>query len=92
MTTEMSEFPKTPEERLIDYLAEDFKRQHGIDLRRDELALKRLAKGAQDALLGLSAKDVVDIYLPFIAATPKGPLHLKMRLTRGQLDEISAGR
>ena len=88
MTTSPSEFPKSPEERLIDYMAEDFQKQHGIDLRKDELALKRLAKGAQDAVLALSMKDEARIDLPFIAAASKGPLHYKLRLTRAQLDEI----
>ena len=74
--------------KIIDYVAEDFLKKNGVDLRQNELALKRLTEAAQKAELDLLTGDKAEISLPFIAANKKGPLHVNMRLTRAQLDAV----
>ncbi|WP_448521267.1 molecular chaperone DnaK [Pseudothermotoga sp.] len=76
------------DQRIIDWLAEDFKKQHGIDLREDKQALQRLRDAAEKAKIELSTKLETDISLPYIAATSSGPLHLETRLTRSLYESL----
>src|SRR5438309_6899685 len=71
---------------LIDYIAEEFKKEHGIDLRKDQMALQRLKEAAERAKKDLSQATTTDINLPFITADASGPKHLKMSLTRAKLE------
>ncbi|HEY6907760.1 MAG TPA: molecular chaperone DnaK [Myxococcales bacterium] len=76
--------------RIIDWLAGPFQEKHGIDLRKDKMALQRLRDAAEKAKCELSSVKQVDINLPFISAVPKsGPLHLQATLTRDQLESIT---
>ncbi len=75
---------------IIDYIAEDFKGQEGIDLRQDKMALQRLKEAAEKAKQELSSTMTTNINLPFITATNTGPKHLNMDLTRAKFEEISA--
>jgi len=74
--------------RVIDYLAEEFKREQGIDLRRDKLALQRLKEAAEKAKIELSSAKETEINLPFITADASGPKHLVMKLTRAKLEAL----
>jgi molecular chaperone DnaK len=74
--------------RVIDYLAEEFKRDQGIDLRRDKLALQRLKEAAEKAKIELSSSKETEINLPFITADASGPKHLVMKLTRAKLESL----
>lgn len=76
------------DQRIIDWLAEDFKKQHGIDLREDKQALQRLRDAAEKAKIELSSKLETDISLPYIAATSSGPLHLEAKLTRALYESL----
>lgn len=76
------------DQRIIDWLAEEFKKQHGIDLREDKQALQRLRDAAEKAKIELSTKLETDISLPYIAATSSGPLHLETRLTRSLYESL----
>jgi molecular chaperone DnaK len=67
---------------LIDYIAEDFKKTNGIDLRNDRMALQRLKEAAEKAKIELSSAMQANINLPFITADASGPKHLDMTLTR----------
>jgi molecular chaperone DnaK len=71
---------------LIDWLADEFQREHGIDLRGDSVALQRLKEAAERAKIELSSAMTTEINLPFIAAGPAGPVHLMRELQRGQLE------
>jgi molecular chaperone DnaK len=71
---------------IIDMLADDFAAEHGIDLRKDSVALQRLKEAAERAKIELSSAMTTDVNLPFIAAGPAGPLHLIRELERGQLE------
>jgi molecular chaperone DnaK len=71
---------------IIDLLADEFKAQHGIDLRGDSVALQRLKEAAERAKIELSSAMTTDVNLPFIAAGPQGPVHLMRELERGQLE------
>jgi molecular chaperone DnaK len=71
---------------VIDLLADEFQREHGIDLRRDSVALQRLKEAAERAKIELSSAMTTDVNLPFIAAGASGPLHLIRELERGQLE------
>ena len=73
---------------LIDYIAEDFKRQSGIDLRNDKMAMQRLAEAAEKAKVELSSTLTTDINLPFITADAGGPKHLTMSINRAKLEEL----
>jgi molecular chaperone DnaK len=73
---------------LIDYVAEEFKRQQGIDLRRDPMALQRLQEACERAKRELSSAQVTDINLPFITADASGPKHLQMQLTRAKFEQL----
>jgi molecular chaperone DnaK len=74
--------------RVIDYLADEFKRDQGIDLRKDKLALQRLKEAAEKAKIELSSAKETEINLPFITADASGPKHLVMKLTRAKLESL----
>ncbi len=74
--------------RVIDYLAEEFRREQGIDLRKDRLALQRLKEAAEKAKIELSSSKETEINLPFITADASGPKHLVMKLTRAKLESL----
>ncbi len=75
---------------IMDWIAEEFKRQEGIDLRNDRQALQRLKEAAEKAKIELSSILETEINLPFITADASGPKHLQMRLTRSKFEQISA--
>ena len=74
--------------RVIDYLADEFKKEQGIDLRRDKLALQRLKEAAEKAKIELSSSKETEINLPFITADASGPKHLVMKLSRAKLESL----
>jgi molecular chaperone DnaK len=74
--------------RLVDYLAGEFKKETGIDLRGDKLALQRLKEAAEKAKIELSSATQTEINLPFITADQTGPKHLTMKLTRAKLESL----
>src|SRR6202051_3402589 len=74
--------------RVIDYFADEFRREQGIDLRRDKLALQRLKGAAEKAKIELSSSKETEINLPFITADASGPKHLVMKLTRAKLEAL----
>ena len=74
--------------RIIDYLADEFKKDQGIDLRQDRMALQRLKEAAEKAKIELSGSMETDINLPFITADASGPKHLNMKLTRAKLEAL----
>ena len=74
--------------RVIGYLADEFKREQGIDLRRDKLALQRLKEAAEKAKIELSSSKETEINLPFITADASGPKHLVMKLSRAKLESL----
>jgi molecular chaperone DnaK len=76
------------DKKIVDYLAEEFQRNEGIDLRKDSQALQRLTEAAEKAKIELSSATQTDINLPFITATQEGPKHLDMSLTRVKFEEI----
>jgi molecular chaperone DnaK len=73
---------------LIDWIAEEFKKDHGIDLRKDQMALQRLKEAAERAKKDLSQANSTDINLPFITADASGPKHLQMSLTRAKFEQL----
>lgn len=74
--------------RIMDYLAEEFKKDQGIDLRSDRMALQRLKEAAEKAKVELSSTMETDINLPFITADANGPKHLNIKLTRAKLEKL----
>ena len=74
--------------RVMDYLADEFKKEQGIDLRQDRLALQRLKEAAEKAKIELSSATQTDINLPFITADATGPKHLNVTLTRAKLESL----
>ena len=78
------------DQRIIDYLADEFKKDQGIDLRKDRMALQRLKEAAEKAKCELSSSVETDINLPFITADQQGPKHLNMKLTRSKLEALCA--
>jgi molecular chaperone DnaK len=76
--------------RLIDYLADEFKKDQGIDLRGDKMALQRLKEAAEKAKMELSTSMETDVNLPFITADASGPKHLNIKLTRAKLEALVA--
>ncbi|HEY8594134.1 MAG TPA: molecular chaperone DnaK [Devosiaceae bacterium] len=74
--------------RLVDYLADEFKKEQGIDLRSDKLALQRLKEAAEKAKIELSSSTQTEINLPFITADASGPKHLTLKLTRAKLEAL----
>jgi molecular chaperone DnaK len=74
--------------RIIDYLADEFKKDNGIDLRKDRLALQRLKEAAEKAKIELSSAMQTEVNLPFITADQTGPKHLTIKLTRAKLESL----
>ncbi|NLG86041.1 MAG: molecular chaperone DnaK [Firmicutes bacterium] len=77
------------DQRIIDYVAEEFKRENGIDLRTDKMAMQRLKEAAEKAKIELSSLLSTTINLPFITADASGPKHLEMTLTRAKFEELT---
>ncbi len=77
------------DERIIDYIAESFKKENGIDLKQDRIAYQRLKEAAEKAKIELSGTMTANINLPFITADATGPKHLDMTLTRAKFDELT---
>ena len=76
------------DKRIIDYLADEFKKEQGIDLRNDRLALQRLKEAAEKAKIELSSTMQTEVNLPFITADRPGPKHLNIKLTRAKLEAL----
>jgi molecular chaperone DnaK len=76
------------DKRIMDYLADEFRKETGIDLRNDRLALQRLKDAAEKAKIELSSTTQTDVNLPFITADQNGPKHLNMKLTRAKLETL----
>jgi molecular chaperone DnaK len=76
------------DQRVIDYLADEFRKEQGIDLRGDKLALQRLKEAAEKAKIELSSAKETEVNLPFITADASGPKHLVMKLTRSKLEAL----
>ncbi|OKH21561.1 molecular chaperone DnaK [Hydrococcus rivularis NIES-593] len=76
------------DKKIVDWLADEFKRNEGIDLRKDRQALQRLTEAAEKAKIELSSATQTNINLPFITATHEGPKHLEMTLTRAQFEQM----
>ena len=74
--------------RIIDFLADEFKREQGMDLRADKLALQRLKEAAEKAKIELSSSQQTEVNLPFITADASGPKHLNVKLTRAKLEAL----
>ncbi|MGZ3297917.1 MAG: molecular chaperone DnaK [Asticcacaulis sp.] len=74
--------------RIVDYLADEFKKENGVDLRSDKLALQRLKEEAEKAKKELSTTAQYDLNLPFISMNASGPLHLNLKLTRAKLESL----
>ena len=78
------------DQRIIDWMADSFKRENGVDLRGDKMVLQRLKDAAEKAKIELSGMTSTNINLPFITATAAGPLHFEATLTRAKFDELTA--
>ncbi len=78
------------DKRLVDWMAEEFQRDQGIDLRKDRQALQRLTEAAEKAKIELSSAVETTISLPFVTADASGPKHLEMKLTRAKFDQLTA--
>ncbi len=76
------------DKRVIDYLAEEFKKETGVDVRRDPLAMQRLKEASEKAKIELSTTQQTDINLPYITADASGPKHLNIKLTRAKLESL----
>lgn len=78
------------DQRIIDYIAQDFKGQYGVDLKQDKMALQRLKEAAEKAKIELSSSTQTIINLPFITADATGPKHIDMTLTRAKFNELTS--
>lgn len=78
------------DQRIMDYLAREFRKETGIDLTQDKMAMQRLKEAAEKAKIELSGLLQTTINLPFISATSAGPVHLDMTLTRAKFNELTA--
>ena len=78
------------DQRIIDWMADQFQRENGVDLRRDKMVLQRLRDAAEKAKIELSGMTSTSINLPFITATAAGPLHFEATLSRAEFDRITA--
>ncbi len=78
------------DEKIIDWIADSFKKENGVDLKADRMSLQRLKEAAEKAKKELSSTMSTNINLPFITATAEGPLHLNMDLSRAKFDELTA--
>lgn len=76
------------DQRVMDWICDEFKREQGIDLRQDRMALQRIKEAAEKAKIELSTVQQTDINLPFITADASGPKHLSMKLTRAKLEQL----
>ena len=76
------------DQRIIDYLADEFKKEQSIDLRNDQMALQRLKEAAEKAKIELSASTQTEVNLPFITADQNGPKHLNISLSRAKLEAL----
>jgi len=76
------------DQTLVNYIADEFKKEHGIDLREDQMALQRLREAAEKAKCELSTKTQTDVNLPFITADASGPKHLQMNITRAKFEQL----
>ncbi len=76
------------DQRIVDFLADEFKKNEGIDLRKDPMALQRLKEAAEKAKIELSSSVSTDVNLPFITATQDGPKHLNITLSRAKLEQL----
>jgi len=76
------------DKKVLDYLADEFKKEHNIDLRKDPQALQRLRDAAEKAKIELSSTQEAEINLPFITQGPAGPLHLTTKITRAKLEQL----
>jgi molecular chaperone DnaK len=76
------------DQRIVDWIAEEFRKEQGIDLRKDQMALQRLKEAAERAKIELSSSSQTEINLPFITADANGPKHLVMTLTRAKLEQL----
>jgi len=77
------------DQRIIDWMVKGFKNAHGVDLANDRMALQRLKEAAEKAKIELSQVSEAQLNLPFITATPEGPLHLEMKLTRSEFERMT---
>ena len=78
------------DQRIIDWMADDFQKENGIDLRKDKMAAQRLKEAAEKAKIELSSATSTNINLPFITADANGPKHLDMTLTRAKFNELTS--
>lgn len=78
------------DEKIIEYLVQEFKKEHGIDLSKDKMAMQRLKDAAEKAKKDLSGVTQTQISLPFITASDAGPLHMETKLTRAKFDELTS--
>ncbi len=76
--------------KIMDFLADSFQKEHGVDLRKDNMALQRLKEAAEKAKKELSSAQTTKINLPFITVTAEGPLHMDMDLTRARFDQLTS--
>ncbi|MBI2921017.1 MAG: Hsp70 family protein, partial [Planctomycetes bacterium] len=76
------------DKRVIDHIADDFKKQTGVELRNDQMALQRLKEAAEKAKIELSSAMETEVNLPFITADASGPKHLQMKITRAKLEQL----
>jgi molecular chaperone DnaK len=76
--------------RLVDYIADEFRKQQGIDLRQDRQALQRLTEAAEKAKIELSSRVETEVNLPFITADQNGPKHLEIKITRSKFEQLTA--
>ncbi|WP_315018101.1 molecular chaperone DnaK [Abiotrophia defectiva] len=77
------------DQKIMDYLVAEFKKEHGVDLSKDKMALQRLKDAAEKAKKDLSGVSTTQISLPFITASAEGPLHLELTLTRAKFEELT---
>jgi molecular chaperone DnaK len=77
------------DQRVIDWMVKEFKNAHGVDLSKDRMALQRLKEAAEKAKIELSSVSETSINLPFVTATSEGPLHLEMKLTRAEFEQMT---
>jgi molecular chaperone DnaK len=78
------------DQRIMDWIIQEFKKDQGIDLGQDRLALQRIREAAEKAKIELSSAQTTDINLPFVTATASGPVHFQMSLTRSKLEQLTA--
>lgn len=78
------------DERVINWMCDEFKKEHGVDLKKDKMALQRLKEAAEKAKHELSSVLTTNINLPFVTATAQGPLHMDLNLTRAKFNELTA--